>query len=597
MSTVDRRSQEDTAWPDDGDRGSMRDLTGVTLGDFKIEKLLGRGGMGEVYLATQLSLSRPVALKVLRPNLASNPTYLGRLRSEATAVAKLNHPNIVHVYMFGCEDQINYIAMEYVQGTNLKEYILKKGALDLPLALSIMRQTGQAIGAAGEVGLVHRDVKPENILMTKKGRVKVADFGLVRDQESDRVHLTQSGVTMGTPLYMSPEQAQGHAIDHRGDLYSLGVTYYHMLTGVPPFHAETALALALKQVREAPRSMLIHRPDLPPELDRLVLKLMEKDPANRYQSAAEMLADLAKVRDSVQVGAATAVIPDAYLAGSPARGDDSSPATLATALNARAGGSQPTTQAHATITSSMVKPVWSGLSRLSPAAVITTCVASLLIGAVPGYLARNPDVQAIPTDATAAYPALWIEPRWTAVPNQGTAEKQFRFALLQAPDDEWVPAFFAVIGYFPHAHELRSKAYGQLARIFYRQGDMRALQTLEAELSQWKDAKKRDQDLVDAVRVAIKLKQGDFGAVVQGMKTLTRDDVPDTLDPALLELSMEICADAISAADRAGNDSMRPTLRSCQSQLVRRLYKIEVPNAGRLPAAALKKISKLKTGE
>ncbi len=157
---------------------SVRDLTGVTLGDFKIEKLLGRGGMGEVYLATQLSLSRPVALKVLRPNLASNPTYLGRLRSEATAVAKLNHPNIVHVYTFGCVDQINFIAMEYVQGTNLKEYIIKKGALDIPLAFSIMRQTGQAIGAAGEVGLVHRDVKPENILMTKKGRVKVADFGL-----------------------------------------------------------------------------------------------------------------------------------------------------------------------------------------------------------------------------------------------------------------------------------------------------------------------------------------------------------------------------------------------------------------------------------
>ena len=138
-----------------------RDLTGVTLGDFRIEKLLGRGGMGEVYLATQLSLSRPVALKVLRPNLAANPTYLGRLRTEATAVAKLNHPNIVHVYTFGCVDQINFIAMEYVQGTNLKEYIIKKGALDLPLAFSIMRQTGQAIGAAGEVGLVHRDVKPE----------------------------------------------------------------------------------------------------------------------------------------------------------------------------------------------------------------------------------------------------------------------------------------------------------------------------------------------------------------------------------------------------------------------------------------------------
>ena len=303
MSTVDRRSSERHRL---GRSTAIRvphgDLTGVTLGDFQVEKLLGRGGMGEVYLATQVSLNRPVALKVLRPDFASNPTYLGRFRTEATAVAKLNHPNIVHVYTLGCVDEIHFIAMEYVQGTNLREYILKKGALDLPLAFSIMRQTGQAIGAAGEVGLIHRDVKPENILMTKKGRVKVADFGLCRDQEGDSVHLTQSGVTMGTPLYMSPEQAQGHAIDHRSDLYSLGVTFYHMLAGVPPFRAETALALALKQVREAPRSMLVHRPDLPVELDRLVLKLMAKYPADRYQSAAEMLADLAKIRDVLQIG-------------------------------------------------------------------------------------------------------------------------------------------------------------------------------------------------------------------------------------------------------------------------------------------------------
>src|SRR5580700_2683428 len=145
MSTVDRRSSEDTAWPNDGDHNSARDLTAVTLGDFQVEKLLGRGGMGEVYLATQLSLSRPVALKVLRSVFASNPTYLGRLRTEAMAVAKLNHPNIVHVYTLGCIDHINFIAMEYVQGTNLREYILKKGALDLPLAYSIMKQTGQAI--------------------------------------------------------------------------------------------------------------------------------------------------------------------------------------------------------------------------------------------------------------------------------------------------------------------------------------------------------------------------------------------------------------------------------------------------------------------
>jgi serine/threonine protein kinase len=591
MSKLDRRSSEDTAWPDDGDRDSVRDLTDVTLGDFKIEKLLGRGGMGEVYLATQLSLSRHVALKVLRPNLASNPTYLGRLRTEATAVARLNHPNIVHVYTFGCVDQINFIAMEYVQGTNLREYIIKKGALDLPLAFSIMRQTGQAIGAAGEVGLVHRDVKPENILMTKKGRAKVADFGLCRDQDSDRVQLTQDGVTMGTPLYMSPEQAQGHPIDHRGDLYSLGVTFYHMLAGVPPFHAENALALALKQIRELPRSMLIHRPDLPIELDRLVLKLMAKDPADRYQSAALMLADLAKIRDSHHIGS-TATIPDAYAGGPATKSDNLRPAPSGSGETAKTGASARAPDTQVAASTSIAVPMWAALSRLSPGVMIATCTLGLILGAIPGYVARNPDVQAISADSTTLLPALRLEPRWNTIPRQNTPEEQFRYSLLQAPADDWAPAFLAVVGYYQHSHELVSKAYTQLARIWYRRGDLAALGTLEAELSKWKDAQKRDQDLVDAVRIAIKLKKGDFEAVVQGMKNLTRDDVPNTFDTALLEMSMEICADAINGATRAELEPMRPTLRNLQMQLVRRLYRIEVPNAGRPPAAALKKASK-----
>ena len=277
-----------------------RDLTGTTLGDFQVNRLLGRGGMGEVYLAVQLSLNRSVALKVLHPHFLSKPAYLARFEAEATAVAKLNHPNIVHVYTLGHVDQIRFIAMEYVEGTNLRDYINKKGALDLPLALSIMRQAGQAIGVAGEVGLIHRDIKPENLLITRKGRVKVADFGLCRDLGSDRLHVTQPGITMGTPLYMSPEQAQGRALDHRSDLYSLGVTFYHMLTGVPPFRAESAIALAMKHVNDTPVSPRVHRPEIPIELERLVLKLMAKNPAERFQSAAEMLAELARIRSTLQ---------------------------------------------------------------------------------------------------------------------------------------------------------------------------------------------------------------------------------------------------------------------------------------------------------
>lgn len=588
MSTVDRRSSENTAWASDGDPNS-HDLTGVTLGDFQVEKLLGQGGMGDVYLATQLSLNRPVALKVLRSNFSSNPTYLARLRSEGTAVAKLNHPNIVHVYTLGCIDQINFIAMEYVQGTNLKEYFIKKGALDLPLAFSIMRQTGQAVGAAGEVGLVHRDIKPENILVTKKGRVKVADFGLCRDQESGSAHLTQHGSTMGTPLYMSPEQAQGHVTDHRSDLYSMGVTFYHMLAGVPPFHADTALALALKQVREMPRSMLIHRPDLPPELDQLVLKLMAKRAEDRYQSAALMLADLAKLRDTLHVGA-TAAFSGTSTSASTANENARTVSPSALSDPNKEAAPRSSSIISGTV-SAMRIPVSKFLGRLNPAVIAATSAVCLLAGAIAGWSARNPDLQAIPAQSAAPLPALWLEPRWSAIPRQNTPEEQLRYALLQAPHEDWAPAFLAVAGQFPHSHEIISKAYTQLARIWYRRLDLGALGTLERELSDWTEATKHDQELNQAVRIAIKLKKGDLEAVVEGMKNLVRDDVPDIYDPALVEMHLEICADAITAAQKMGMESLLDRLHVFQGRLIARLYQIEVPKGGRIQARATEKHS------
>jgi eukaryotic-like serine/threonine-protein kinase len=589
MSTVDRRSSESTAWGNDGDSNSNRDLTGVTLGDFQVEKLLGQGGMGDVYLATQLSLNRPVALKVLKSNYASNPTYLARLRSEATAVAKLNHPNIVHVYTLGCVDQINFIAMEYVQGTNLREYFIKKGALDLPLAFSIMRQTGQAVGAAGEVGLVHRDIKPENILITKKGRVKVADFGLCRDQESGSTHLTQHGSTMGTPLYMSPEQAQGHVTDHRSDLYSMGVTFYHMLAGVPPFQGDTPLALALKQVREMPRSMLIHRPDLPAELDQLVLKLMAKSAEDRYQSAALMLADLAKLRDTLHV-AASAAFSGTAPTTSPTGENAPQPSPSAVFEGNKRALPRPSSIVSATVSAARL-PVGKWLARLNPTVIAVTSAACLLAGAFAGWKAREPDLQTIASESAALVPGLWIEPRWETIPRQSTPEGQLRHALLQTPREDLAPAFLAVAGYFPHSHEIVSKAYTQLARIWYRRLDLGALGILERELSEWKEATKHDQELTQAVRIAVKLKKGDLEGVVEGMKNLVRDDVPDIYDPALVEMHLEICADAITAAQKTGMESLQERLHAFQGQLIARLYQIEVPKGGRNQARATEKHS------
>ncbi|MBX9584786.1 MAG: serine/threonine protein kinase [Gemmataceae bacterium] len=275
------------------------DLSGRTLGDFHVLRPLGAGGMGRVYLARQVSLDRPVALKLLNPALVADPVALKRFEAEALAVARLQHPNVVQVYALGEAGGRRFMALEYVDGRNLREYLARKGPPELPVALSVLRQVAAALGAAHEAGLVHRDVKPENVLVTRKVGVKVADFGLSRAFADDDPRLTKSGLVVGTPVYLSPEQAQGKAVDHRSDLYSLGVTAYHLLAGEPPFRGETAIDVALKHVTDRPRPLADLRPDLPPDLCGLVHKLLAKDPNDRYQSAREVLRDLAKVRDGL----------------------------------------------------------------------------------------------------------------------------------------------------------------------------------------------------------------------------------------------------------------------------------------------------------
>jgi serine/threonine-protein kinase len=285
-----------------GSSSGNSDLTGQTIGEeFKVHRRLGQGGMGQVYLAEQISLRRKVALKVLKPELSANEISLRRFESEAMNVAQATHPNIVQVYSVGVWEGLRYMALEYVEGLNLREYLAKKGSPSVPLALSIMRQVASALVEAAEHSIVHRDIKPENILLTRKGQVKVADFGLARcfapDQQA--VNLTQSGVTMGTPLYMSPEQVQGRATDSRTDIYSFGVTCYHMMAGEPPFKGDTPFEVALQHVQVEAKPLAEIRPDLPPGLCAIVHKMMAKDPANRYQTSRELLQDIVHLRHSL----------------------------------------------------------------------------------------------------------------------------------------------------------------------------------------------------------------------------------------------------------------------------------------------------------
>lgn len=270
------------------------DWSGKTLGDFQVMRLLGQGGMGRVYLARQISLDRLVALKVVRSDSRSRDDLSRRLRSEALAVARLNHPGIVQVYAICDLDDAPTLVMEYVEGRTLKDLVDRRGPLDASDCIHFLRQVGGALKHAGEAGIIHRDIKPENILVTRQGIAKVADFGLARllDRRDTALHMTQDGSAMGTPLYMSPEQVEGKRLDARSDLYSLGVTAFFMLTGRPPFKGSTAMEVAVKQVREEPDSLAIERPDVSLELCDLVHRLLRKDPAARPAGPAEFLDEL-----------------------------------------------------------------------------------------------------------------------------------------------------------------------------------------------------------------------------------------------------------------------------------------------------------------
>jgi len=270
------------------------DLSGRRLGDYQMLRRLGRGGMAEVYLAEQISLRRQVAFKVLKASLAGDAAYIRRFHHEAQAAANLVHANIVQIHEVGCIDGIHFIAQEYVPGQNLRQLLtrLSKG-VDARQAANIIRQVAAALHKAAEQNIIHRDIKPENIMISASGEVKVADFGLARiAQGGEALNLTQIGMTMGTPLYMSPEQVEGKPVDPRSDLYSLGVTCYHMLAGRPPFDGDTALAVALQHLRNEPKRLEALRPDLPDGLCRIVHKMLAKKPEERYQRPVDLLRDL-----------------------------------------------------------------------------------------------------------------------------------------------------------------------------------------------------------------------------------------------------------------------------------------------------------------
>ena len=265
---------------------------GMFLADrYEIIEQIGTGGMSDVYKAKCHKLNRFVAIKVMKSEFSEDKTFVSKFRAEAQSVAGFTHPNIVNVYDVGDENGIYYIVMELVEGITLKKYIEKRGRIPFKEAVSIAIQVANGLDAAHKHNIVHRDIKPQNIIISKEGKVKVTDFGIAKVASSSTIN---SSSTMGSVHYISPEQARGGYSDARSDLYSLGITIFEMLTGTVPFDGDSTVAVAVQHIQDEIPAPSTVTDDIPLSIDRIVLKLTQKKPDRRYQTAAELITDLKK---------------------------------------------------------------------------------------------------------------------------------------------------------------------------------------------------------------------------------------------------------------------------------------------------------------
>jgi serine/threonine-protein kinase len=306
------------------------------IGIFLIQCLLGKGGMGSVYLATDPTLKRPVAVKVLAPELAADPEYVARFEREATSLARIRHPNLVHIYAVGRDASRYYIAMEYLKGISVAELLRQRGPFSLPQALRVLGQVLSALDKVHSAGIIHRDLKPANIMLDEDQRAILMDFGLAKPCHDRSV--TSGATLIGTPEYMAPELAEGREADFRSDLYAVGIILFEMATGRVPFQGTSAIATLRQHLEKpipSPRELV---PSLPPMLDTVLAKALAKRPDDRYQDIRSLAADLVAVTHTPELAA---------LAAPPERRDTTPTIPMdatatATALRP-AGGAEPTT--------------------------------------------------------------------------------------------------------------------------------------------------------------------------------------------------------------------------------------------------------------
>jgi serine/threonine protein kinase len=392
----------------------------VLLDRYEVGRLLGAGGMAEVFEGRDRLLARRVAIKVLQAQFARDPSFLIRFKREAQAAASLSHPNIVAVYDTGTEDGTHFIVMEYVEGRTVKEVIRAEGPLYPERAAEICADVCNALVAAHARGLIHRDIKPGNVMLTPEGKVKVMDFGIARATTSETI--TQTAAVVGTAQYISPEQAQGQAVDYRSDLYSLGCCLYEMLTGTVPFTGATPVAIAYRHVREDPTPPRQLNPDVPAPLEAICLKAMAKLPDNRYQTAAEFHDDLERFRNGQPVQATPLLDPAATTQALP-RGN---------------GGADPTAMLGGAVAADRVTRYAEPEEeerRTSVGWIVVSLLALVAVGLAAFFITRALTGQDTPTATTTVIPTTGQAPTTPTTPTtqQTTATTQETTATTQEP--------------------------------------------------------------------------------------------------------------------------------------------------------------------
>lgn len=266
-------------------------LVGKTLGKYRIERLLGRGGMGAVLQGVHTDTGDIVAVKVMSQQLGEDPNLTIRFEREAKVAAQIDHPNVAKVLEYGSAQDVRYIVMEYIDGPSVGDILKMQRKLPGKQCLRVILQTAQGLEAAQRCNSIHRDIKPDNLMTTQDGQVKIVDFGLAKNDDVDSFK-TATGVVMGTPHYISPEQAQGRGVDYRADMYSLGATFYHLITGHPPFDGDNAFSIVQKHVSEQVRPIEVWQPEVPEIVCSTIYRMMAKDPNDRFPTYAHLIGTL-----------------------------------------------------------------------------------------------------------------------------------------------------------------------------------------------------------------------------------------------------------------------------------------------------------------